>query len=267
MNASITSPTHSIPLNKQIYCFQLSRYDCLSNLFCAALQHKVVIGQISFPVNVISCLVSTTFSIRPLNYYLFHSNFGLQEENDNDEFLWEELREIDHDTRCHAIAIAPDTSLLALPKLVKFCTADADFIIRVYRTNLDDSDSVQCLKGHTSYVNDVAWEPSTGKYLASVSDDHSCQIRSQKDDFEVQTTFRFKSPGIIVRWHPDDTDKLLVAEKRGTIHIYNILSKQIALSIETTKAPLMSADWSIKNHLMVTALSAGEIITFDLRYP
>lgn len=190
-----------------------------------------------------------------------------QEENDNDEFVWEELREIDHDTRCHAIAIAPDTSLLTLPKLVKFCTADADFIIRIYRTNLENSDTVQCLKGHTSYVNDVAWEPSTGKFLASVSDDHSCQIRSQKDDFEVQTIFRFKSPGMVVRWHPDDTEKLLVAEKRGTIHIYNIVRKQITLSIETAKAPLMSADWSVKNHLMVTALSAGEIIAFDLRYP
>lgn len=105
------------------------------------------------------------------------------------------------------------------------------------------------------------------KYLASVSDDHSCQIRSQKDDFEVQTIFRFKSPGMVVRWHPDDPEKLLVAEKRGTIHFYNVVRKQITLSIETAKAPLMSADWCVKNHLMVTALSAGEIISFDLRYP
>lgn len=51
MNASVTPPNHSIPLNKQIYCFQLSRNECFSNLFCAALQHKVVIGQISFPVS------------------------------------------------------------------------------------------------------------------------------------------------------------------------------------------------------------------------
>lgn len=154
-----------------------------------------------------------------------------------------------------------------LPKSVKFCTAGADFLIRVYRTNLADNDTVQCLNGHTSYVNDLAWEPNSGKYLASVSDDHSCQIRNQKDEFEIQMIFRLKSPGMIVRWHPNDTEKLLVAEKRGTIHIYNIESKQITLSIETTKAPLMSADWCIRNHLLVTALAAGEIIAFDLSYP
>lgn len=193
--------------------------------------------------------------------------FLLQEESDTDEFSWEQLKELNHDVRCHAIAFAPDSSLVILPKNVKFSTADADFKIRIYRSNLQDSDTVQCLTGHTSYVNDLAWEPTNGKYLASVSDDHSCQIRGQHDDFENQIIFRFKSPGMVVRWHPDDLDKLLVAEKRGTIHIYNINSKQITLSIETSKPPLMSADWCPKNHLHVAALAAGEIIIFDLRCP
>lgn len=177
------------------------------------------------------------------------------------------MREIEHDIRCHSIAFSPDISLVSLPKCVKFCAADSDFVLRVYRTNLVDSDSVQVLKGHTSYINDVAWEPSSGKYLASVSDDHSCQIRSQKDDFECQAIFRFKSAGVAVHWHPDNPEKLLVAEKRGIIHIYNVESRQITLSVETNKAPLMSADWHPRNPFLVAALAVGEIITFDLRCP
>lgn len=177
------------------------------------------------------------------------------------------MRELNHPSRCHAIAFSPETSTVSLPKSVKFCTADADFTIRIYRTDLIDTDTVQYIRGHTSYINDIAWEPITGKYLASVSDDHTCRIASQKDDFECQMIFRFKSPGVTVRWHSSDPDKLLVAEKRGIIHIYNIESKQITLSIDTNRAPLLSADWSQQNALSVAALAVGELISFDLRYP
>lgn len=186
----------------------------------------------------------------------------------NEDFTWERLRELDtkEDTRSHAIALAPDSSLSVLPKSVKFCTAGADFVVRIYRTNLCDNDTVQIVNRHTSYVNDVAWEPS-GRYLASVSDDHSCQIRSQHDDFKSEVVFRLKSPGIVVRWHPDGGEKVLVAEKRGTIHIYNIESQQIVYSIDTAKSPLMDADWCLRNSLLVTALSAGEASVYDLRCP
>lgn len=188
----------------------------------------------------------------------------LQEDDPNEEFTWERLRDLDQDTRCHAISLAPDTS--PINQLVKFCTAGADYVVRIYRTNLDDSDTVQEVNRHTSYVNDVAWEPS-GHFLASVSDDHSCQIRSQHDDFKSEVVFRLKSPGMVVRWHPDGGDKVLVAEKRGTIHIYNIDSRQIVHSIETSKSPLMGADWCLRNPLLVTALSAGEASVFDLQCP
>lgn len=173
---------------------------------------------------------------------------------------------MDQDIRSHAIAISPDTSLSILPKLVQFCTAGADFVVRIYRSNLHNSDTVQRVNRHTSYVNDVAWDPC-GRYLASVSDDHSCQIRSKRDHFKSEVMFRLKSPGMVVRWHPEGSDKILVAEKRGTIHIFNIESRQNVHSIETFKSPLMGADWCLRNPLLVTALSAGEASVFDLRCP
>lgn len=52
MNTSATLPTHTISLNKQIYCFEVSRFEWSSGLFCAALQNKIVLGLIHFPVNL-----------------------------------------------------------------------------------------------------------------------------------------------------------------------------------------------------------------------
>lgn len=70
-----------------------------------------------------------------------------------------------------------------------------------------------------------------------------------------------------VKWHQDDSEKILVAEKKGVIHMYNVISQQIVLSIETKKAPLMSADWSLSNRLHIAAIASGEIIRWDLRHP
>lgn len=53
MRSSGTQPTHSIAFNKQIYCFELSQSEWSSNLFGAALQNKIVLGLIRFPVRPI----------------------------------------------------------------------------------------------------------------------------------------------------------------------------------------------------------------------
>lgn len=36
--------------------------------------------------------------------------------------------------------------------------------------------------------------------------------------------FPLKSAGMSVKWHPDDSEKILVAEKKGVIHMYNVVS-------------------------------------------
>lgn len=188
-----------------------------------------------------------------------------QEETESELFEWTLLKEIANDTRCHAISFAPETSLVVLPKVVKLCYAGSDFLLRILRSDLQNEDSVQELRGHSSYINAVAWDPE-GKYLASVSDDHTCIIWNSHDEFESKMVLFFlKSAGMTVKWHPDDSEKILVAEKKGTIHMYNVVSQQIVLSIETPKVPLMSADWSISNRMQITALAAGEIFTWDLR--
>lgn len=56
MNAALSPPTFVISLIKQIYCFELSPYESSSNLFCAALQNKIVLGLLRFPVSRFLCL-------------------------------------------------------------------------------------------------------------------------------------------------------------------------------------------------------------------
>lgn len=144
-----------------------------------------------------------------------------------------------------------------------FCAAGADFLLRVFRTDLLNADTVQTLKAHTNYVNDIAWD-TEGEYLASVSDDHSCKIWSMESHYENVITFCLSSAGMSVKWHPEEAHKVLVAEKKGVVHLYNVRSQQAIISLETPKSPLMSADWSLNNCHFITALAAGEIVTWDL---
>lgn len=120
--------------------------------------------------------------------------------------------------------------------------------------------------GHTSYINDVAWD-NDGRYLATVSDDHTCSVWTDQDDCESRTVFHLRSAGVSVRWHPDDPEKILVAEKRGSIYMYNVLSQQTVLSLETSKTPLTSADWSLHNRTHVVALAGGDLIVWNTRRP
>lgn len=50
MHTPVAPAIHNISLDKQILCFELSPYELSSNLFCAALLNKIVIGTIQFPV-------------------------------------------------------------------------------------------------------------------------------------------------------------------------------------------------------------------------
>lgn len=73
--------------------------------------------------------------------------------------------------------------------------------------------------------------------------------------------------GMAVCYHRDEVGKLLVAEKNGLIHLYNILSHQAILSLDSGCVPLMSADWSPSNCLLVAAVAGGELLVWDMSRP
>jgi nuclear pore complex protein Nup37 len=156
--------------------------------------------------------------------------------------------------------------LAVVPKSVVICTAGSDFKLRIFNTDLEENNTVRVLQGHRSYINQISWEPE-GDYLASVSDDHTCVLWKCKDDFAKEITFNFKSAVMSAKWHPDEPGKLLVAEKCGLIHLFNVETQQAILSVEYSKVPLMYADWALNNSAFIVAVTGGDIVFWDLKKP
>lgn len=183
----------------------------------------------------------------------------MQTEN----FDFQSLKEFHHESRCSALAIAPETSLQC--KNITVCGAYSDFSLRVYKSDLQENNTVQVLRGHTSYINDVTYDHE-GEFFASVSDDHSCRIWNCKQDSQL-IIFYLKSAGISVKCHPDEQEKILVAEKNGLIHLFNLKTEQAILSLDSKRTPLIKVDWSLSNSAYIAALIPGEIVLLDLRRP
>ncbi|XP_008586998.1 PREDICTED: nucleoporin Nup37, partial [Galeopterus variegatus] len=76
--------------------------------------------------------------------------------------------------------------------------------------------------------------------------------------------FVLHSPGMSVCWHPEETFKLMVAEKNGTIRFYDLLAQQAILSLESEQMPLMSAHWCLKNTFKVGAVAGNDWLIWDI---
>lgn len=235
----IDNPTHVIELPKQVMRVEMSPYEWSHNIMCIAYKDEIAVATIKF-----------------------------QEEDESMEegYQFEVLCVFDVTKRVHALALSPETSLHVLPKCVSFCYGAADFNIHLHTTNLSGSEDKRVLRGHRSYINDVAYEGS-GDTLASVSDDVTCRLWSVKESFDCYAVFSLLSPGMSVCWHNDDAGKLLVAEKNGTIRVYSVERQQAILSFDASCVPLMVADWSPVNYSRVAALAGGNLIVWDTTRP
>uniref|UniRef100_A0AAY4C227 Nucleoporin Nup37 n=1 Tax=Denticeps clupeoides TaxID=299321 RepID=A0AAY4C227_9TELE len=112
------------------------------------------------------------------------------------------------------------------------------------------------------YVNQLVFEPTEGKQIASVSDDHTCRIWDL--DGNEAAVFRLRSPGTSVCWHPEEMYKLMVAEKRGIIRFYDLVTQQAVLSLDSGQVPLMSADWCLTNTIKVGAVVGTNWVIWDI---
>ncbi|XP_043593911.1 nucleoporin Nup37 [Bombus pyrosoma] len=234
--ALTTPPTYQLHFSKQIYCVELSPYEWSQHLICVALAEEIVIGTIKF-----------------------------QDEDETvEDIAYKPFRTFRHDTRPHAIAWSPETSLSVVPKVLMFCVAGADFKIRLYSSDLNENTVCQ-MEGHKDYINSICYE-TEGELLASVSDDHTCKLWAVKEDEKCISTFYLTSPGMSVNFHLEKSGKLLVGEKNGLIHMYDVRSQQAIMSLDTDIVPLMSIDWG-PNPLKVAAIAAGKLILWDISKP
>jgi nuclear pore complex protein Nup37 len=196
-----------------------------------------------------------------LNKLKFSRLSCFQEEQDQDHFEFVELKEIYHESRCSSVTFSPETTLIS-PKVITLCTAGGANL-HIINSNLENHNTVQVLKGHSGYINSVSFDYD-GNYLASTGSDATLCIWDCRNNYAKETIFSLKSAGMSVKFHPTESGKLLVAEKNGLIHLYNVKSQQAILSLETAKTPLMYADWSVSNSAFVCAVAGGEITIWDM---
>ncbi|KAH8381390.1 hypothetical protein KR093_003935 [Drosophila rubida] len=233
-----TEPEHTVLMTESISCYEICSNDFAYNLICVAQKKHLSLILISLP-------------------------------EESGEFMWNHVQDLDimeKDSRCHTIAFSPDTSLNCTPNKVSVCVGLGNCDIKLFHTDLNQYSSMHNLKGHSDYVNDITW-CCEGELLASVSDDYSCRFWNIDTDMENVITYYMSSAGMSVKTHPEDPNKVLIAEKRGVVHLYNVRSKQTVVSVESPKFPLMSADWANSNRMFVTAIAGGDIVSWDLNRP
>lgn len=56
----------------------------------------------------------------------------------------------------------------------------------------------------------------------------------------------------------------MVAEKKGTIRFYDLLTQQAILSLDCGQSPLMSADWCLSNTIKVGAVAGSDWLIWDI---
>ncbi|KAJ8675734.1 hypothetical protein QAD02_011520 [Eretmocerus hayati] len=233
----LTNPTFKLNFPKKVQYVEWSPYEWSQHLICIGLGEEIIIATIKFQ----------------------------EEDNVVEDIAYTPLKTFHHETRIHALSWSPETSLNVVPKIVSFCVAGADFKIRLYNSDLGEKNLYEVLEGHTSYVNDIAYDPE-GELLASISDDNTCKLWSIKEEQKCILTFHLRAPGMNVRWHPEETGKLLVAEKGGIMRMYNVQTQQAIMSVDADVVPLMTADWG-PNPLKVACVSSGELVVWDMSRP
>ncbi|XP_051977061.1 nucleoporin Nup37-like [Xyrauchen texanus] len=233
---TVRSATYSVSCDDYVHVVEFSPYDCGSpaSLLAYGGNQYVVVGTCRFK----------------------------EEDTEIEGVEFTSLQVFMHGVRVDAIAWSPETRLDKLPQVIRFCTATADRKLRLWTSDLQNRCDVKVMEGHTSYINHVVFEPTEGKQIASVSDDHTCRVWDT--DGNETTSFRLRSPGVSVCWHPEEIYKLLVAEKKGTIRFYDLVSQHAILSLDSGQVPLMSADWCLTNTIKVGAVVANDWMIWDI---
>lgn len=56
----------------------------------------------------------------------------------------------------------------------------------------------------------------------------------------------------------------MVAEKKGTIRFYDLVTQRAILSLDSGQMPIMSADWCLMNTIKVGAVVGSDWVIWDI---
>ncbi|XP_067907231.1 nucleoporin Nup37 [Heterodontus francisci] len=220
------------------------------------------------PVHVVefnpfdSCGAGSLIAYGGDNYVVVGSCRFQEEDAEIQGMEYRTLQTFHRGIRVDSIAWSPETQVDTLTQMVQLCTADADRKLRLLTSDLKENTTWQVIEGHTDYINDLVFDPNTGKQIASVSDDHTCRIWDL--DGNQKASFLLHSPGMSLCWHPEEIYKLMVAEKNGIIRFYDLVTLQAILSLDCGQMPLLSADWCLGNTIKVGAVAGNDWLIWDI---
>ena len=69
--------------------------------------------------------------------------------------------------------------------------------------------------------------------------------------------------GMVVRFHPDEPDLLMVAEKKGVLRVYSVSSGCSTLYLRCL-GPLLGADWSIPEPALIVAAGTKGLTVWNV---
>jgi len=177
------------------------------------------------------------------------------------------IREFHHPSPITHLAWSPLSSD-SMPKLCRIATAGSDSKIRIYNSNLAQSEDVMELCGHTDTINSVAFHPDPEEnFLVSCSDDFTCKIWSTSDGTLLKT-IPLNSPGMAIRFNAMESSKFLVLEKSGLVWIVSMTADLTPITSLSNsychQDPCLDADWSATDPSRVVTALGGRILYWNL---
>ena len=179
---------------------------------------------------------------------------------------WKIVKEIYISHPFSLLQISPETSIKSN---IVFATVNNSFEIHIYNSSMDPNDperlnTVRTLRGHENYINSIAFS-SDSQLIASGSDDHTCRIWEVKGSQDtLLTVLNFSSSITSVQFNSEESEKLIIGEKCGTIFVYCLKLNQSIYSFQTRHSPLFWLDWSSKNSQYVAVASGDQLLYFDI---
>lgn len=234
---SLAAPAFAIPVEGRVYAVEVSGFAWCSDLVVYGTATSVCVLRLTLP-----------------------------EDSETGQLQHVALHEFHHDSRVRCLAWSGETNLAEVPRCLKFASAGADHCVRVYVHTGPTEDGqleVHPLRGHTDYINDLAFGGPDGDTLASVGDDLTCRLWNASDCTPL-ACIASDGPCVSVCWHPEEQYQLLVAAASGTVTFFNTETRAAVSALHTGVSGLAGADWSALDSLRVATVHDSRLVTLDV---
>ncbi|KAK8739101.1 hypothetical protein OTU49_003479, partial [Cherax quadricarinatus] len=227
------SPAISISTRSQVLCVEFSPFEWSRGLLAVGLPNSVAVY-----------------------------SFKFKEEGDGSSEEYEQVWEWHVSSQPISMSWSPSSTLRAAPCCLQIAVASADNTVMQISSDLGETNTVQDILSHSDFVNSVTYNGDSGTFVASTGDDLTARVWESSSQMQI-AKFLLTSPGMVVCFHPEDPDVLLVAEKKGVLRVYSVSSGCSTLFLRC-RGPLLSADWSIPDPALIVAAGVKGLTVWNV---